>query len=201
MTVFIIITTLLLNNFSMAYGESVVAAFGIALRIVQVPEFVSMGLSLGIIPLIAYNFSNKNFSRLKEGIKHSFFWIALLSITSVTLVYIFKGNIINLFSNNTCVMNIGAYILIAMLISTIFNGFTGLFIGIFQASGQGIPTIIMSVTQGILYIPVIVLLHQFFGLHGVIWAIVVTEIITFIMGLILYAFFDYKLRRLEIELN
>ncbi|MRY42934.1 MATE family efflux transporter, partial [Parabacteroides distasonis] len=38
---FLIITTLLLNNYSIRYGESVVASFGIALRLVQVPEFLA----------------------------------------------------------------------------------------------------------------------------------------------------------------
>lgn len=201
MTVFIIITTLLLNNFSIAYGDNVVAGFGIALRIVQVPEFLSMGLALGIIPLIAYNFSNKNFSRLKKGIRQSSLCIAALSITFVALVYIFKRPIIHLFSNDTSVVNIGTYIMIAMLISAIFNGFTGLFTGTFQAAGQGIPTIIMSVTQGILYIPVIIILHKFFGLYGIIWSMTVTEIITFIMGLILYIFFNYGIKKLEIGLE
>lgn len=197
MTIFLIITTLLLNNFSIIYGDNVVAGFGIALRIVQVPEFLSMGLALGIIPLIAYNFSNRNFSRLKKGIRQASLWIAILSITFVTLVYIFKGTIIYLFSNDTSVISIGTYIMIAMLVSSIFNGFIGLFTGIFQASGQGISTMIMSITQGILYIPIIIILHKLFGLHGIIWSMAVTEIITFIIGLILYIYFNYTIKKLE----
>lgn len=197
MTIFLIITTLLLNNFSIIHGDNVVAGFGIALRIIQVPEFLSMGLALGIIPLIAYNFSNRNFSRLKKGIRQASLWIAILSITFVTLVYIFKENIIYLFSNDTSVISIGTYIMIAMLVSSIFNGFIGLFTGIFQASGQGISTMIMSITQGILYIPIIIILHKLFGLHGIIWSMAVTEIITFIIGLILYIYFNYTIKKLE----
>ncbi|WP_143191990.1 MULTISPECIES: hypothetical protein [Paenibacillus] len=59
-----IVTTLLLNNYSIQYGESVVAGFGVALRIVQVPEFLSMGLFLGLIPLFAHNYSSNNINRL-----------------------------------------------------------------------------------------------------------------------------------------
>ncbi|WP_088186119.1 MATE family efflux transporter [Desulfosporosinus sp. FKA] len=194
MDTFLIITTLLLNNFSIGYGDSVVASFGIALRIVQVPEFLSMGLSLGIIPLIAYNFSNGNFQRLKEGIRQSSLWILGLSSVFVALVYIFRTTVIHLFSSDFTVLSVGVYIMTAMLISALFNGFTTLFTGIFQASGQGIPSIIMSVTQGILFIPVIIILHKFFELHGVIWSMTVTEVITFIVGLILYILFNYRLK-------
>lgn len=199
LTVFLIITTLLLNNFSIGYGDSVVAGFGIALRIVQIPEFLSMGLALGVIPLIAYNFSNGNFNRLKEGIKQSALWIFGLSGVFVTLVALFRNTIIHLFSNDSSVVSIGVYIMVAMLISALFNGFTTLFTGIFQASGQGIPSTIMSVTQGILFIPIIIILHSFFGLHGVIWSMTVTEIITCIIGVVLYFLFNFKVKKLQLK--
>jgi multidrug efflux pump len=193
MTTFLIITTLLLNNFSMLYGDNVVAGFGIALRIVQVPEFLSMGLAMGIIPLIAYNFSNKNFSRLRKVIKQAFLWISILSVTFGSLVYTFRNNIVYLFSTDPSVINIGIYIIIAMLVSSIFNGLTQLFTGVFQASGQGIPTMIMSIIQGLLYIPVIIILHNLFGLYGIIWSMTITEVIAFIIGFILYILFNYRL--------
>ncbi|MBV7274358.1 MATE family efflux transporter [Clostridium sp. PL3] len=197
---FLIITTLLLNNYSIRYGESVVASFGIALRIVQVPEFLAMGLALGIIPLIAYNFSNENFKRLKDSIKQSALWILGLSGGVVALVYIFRNVIIHLFSNDAAVLSVGVYIMAAMLISAFFNGFTTLFIGIFQASGQGTPSTIMSITQGILFIPVIIVLNNFFGLHGVIWSMTITEIITFLTGVTLYIIFNNKLKK-NLQLN
>lgn len=192
---FLIITTLLLNNYSIRYGEGVVASFGIALRIVQVPEFLAMGLALGIIPLIAYNFSNQNFKRLEDSIKQSALWILGLSGGVATLVYIFRNVIIHLFSNDSAVLSVGVYIMVAMLISAFFNGFTTLFTGIFQASGQGIPSTIMAITQGILFIPVIIVLNNFFGLHGVIWSMTITEIITFLTGAILYIIFNNKIAR------
>ncbi|MNL66960.1 Multidrug export protein MepA [compost metagenome] len=52
----------------------------------------------------------------------------------------------------------------------------------------------MSITQGVLYIPVIILLHKFFGLHGVIWSMTVTEVITSVMGLVLFMIFSRKLK-------
>ncbi|MGO0862247.1 MATE family efflux transporter, partial [Clostridioides difficile] len=48
---FLIVTTLLSNNYSMQYGNNVVASFGIALRISQIPEFFVMGIVLGVMPL------------------------------------------------------------------------------------------------------------------------------------------------------
>lgn len=190
---FLIVTTLLLNNYAIQYGDNVVAGFGVALRIVQVPEFLSMGLFLGLIPLFAFNFSSKNTTRLNSSIKHAFVFIGSISIVFVGLVFVFKDMIIHFFSEDPSVLSIGAYILVAMLTSALFNGFTGLFTSIFQATGQGIPTAIMSITQGLLYIPVIIVLHLIFGLHGVIWSMTVTEVITSLIGVILFIMFKKKL--------
>ncbi|MHA6530606.1 MATE family efflux transporter [Paenibacillus sp. BAC0078] len=194
---FMIVTTLLLNNYSIQYGDSVVAGFGVALRIVQVPEFLAMGLFLGLIPLFAYTYSSKNISRLKSGIRHAFVYIGSMAALFVGLVYLFRDSVIGWFSSDPSVLEIGAYIIGAMLVSALFNGFTGLFTSIFQAAGQGVPTAIMSITQGVLFIPMIIVLHRFFGLHGVIWSMTVTEVTTSVIGLILFVIFNRKLKNTD----
>lgn len=191
---FLIVTTLLLNNYSMEYGDHVVSGFGIALRIVQLPEFLSMGLFMGIIPLIAYNFSNQNITRLKTGIKQAAVYIGAISGIFISCVFLFRIPVIHLFSNDPSVLSIGAYILTAMLISALFNGFTGLFTGVFQASGEGFSSAIMAVAQGVLFIPVIIVLHDFFGLHGVIWSMTITEVITCFTGMILFVLYTQKIK-------
>lgn len=189
---FLIVTTLLLNNFAMEYGDSVVASFGIALRIAQLPEFFTMGIVLGVMPLIAYNFSNKNISRLKEGIKYSSIFIILIAVVFAGIVYMFRGQVIQAFSDDPSVLSIGAYILVAMLVSALFNGMTTLFMTIYQASGEGMATGIMAISQGCLYIPMVIVLHYYFGLHGLVWSITITEVITCLIGVILYIPYSKK---------
>ncbi|CEQ22269.1 MATE efflux family protein [[Clostridium] sordellii] len=189
---FLIVTTLLLNNFAMEYGDSVVASFGIALRIAQLPEFFTMGIVLGVMPLIAYNFSNKNISRLKEGIKYSSIFIISIAVVFAGIVYMFRGQVIQAFSDDPSVLSIGAYILVAMLVSALFNGMTTLFMTIYQASGEGIATGIMAISQGCLYIPMVIVLHYYFGLHGLVWSITITEVITCLIGVILYIPYSKK---------
>jgi len=192
---FLIVTTLLLNNYAVQYGDHVVAGFGVALRIVQVPEFLAMGLFLGLIPFFAFTFASKDITRFKAGLKHASLYIGGIAAVFVGLVYVFRDPVIRMFSNDNSVIGVGAYIIGAMLISALFNGFTGLFISVFQATGQGMPTMLMSITQGVLYIPLIILLHAFFGLHGVIWSMTVTEVITSVMGLVLFIRFNTRLKK------
>ena len=128
---FMIITTLLLNNFSVQYGDNVVASFGIAVRI-------------------------------------------------------------------TRVIQVGLTILAAQLVSSVFNGFSGLFTGIFQASGYGFQTGLMSTIQGTFFIPVVLLLHHFYGLDGLIWSMTITEGIAFVAGVIMLIPYLKKLSKNEL---
>ncbi|WP_088012787.1 MATE family efflux transporter [Gottfriedia acidiceleris] len=193
---FMIVTTLLLNNYSIEYGKHVVASFGIAVRVAQLPEFVTMGLFIGAISLIAFNFGGKNKSRLYETLKELTLWIGGISIVFASIAYIFKVQVLGLFSSDSAVLSIGALILTAQLISSVFNGFTGLFTSIFQASGEGLATGIMSITQGVLFIPVVIILHHLYGLNGIIWSLTMTEGITFVMGAILMIPYLRKLKKM-----
>ncbi|EJG6054842.1 MATE family efflux transporter, partial [Listeria monocytogenes] len=92
---------------------------------------------------------------------------------------------LGLFTSDHQVLKVGLLILTAQLISSVFNGFTGLFTGVFQASGEGTSTMILSVMQGILFIPVVILLHHFYGLTGLIWSMTLTEAVTFLTGALL----------------
>ena len=195
---FMIVTTLLLNNFSVQYGDNVVASFGIAVRITQLPEFLTMGLFLGAMPLFAYSFSAHNTKRLKESLKEVSLWIGGISIFFALIVYLFRVPVLGLFTNDPRVIQVGLTILAAQLVSSVFNGFSDLFTGIFQASGYGFQTGVMSTIQGTFFIPVVLLLHHFYGLDGLIWSMTITEGIAFVAGVIMLIPYLKKLSKNEL---
>ncbi|MDP4157317.1 MAG: MATE family efflux transporter, partial [Bacillota bacterium] len=118
-----------------------------------------------------------------------------------SIVFLFRTHILEWFSQSSNVIEIGTYILTAMLISTLFNGFTGFFMSIFQAAGKGKQALIMSLANGILFVPTIIILHNYFGLHGIIWSMTVTELLTFSIGLVLYIFMDKQMIYLKNEIT
>lgn len=195
---FMIVTTLLLNNFSVEYGDNVVASFGIAVRITQLPEFLTMGLFLGAMPLFAYSFSAHNTKRLKEALREVSLWIGGISILFALIVYVFRVPVLGLFTSDPRVIQVGLTILAAQLISSVFNGFSGLFTGIFQASGFGAQTGVMSTIQGTFFIPVVLLLHHFYGLDGLIWSMTITEGIAFVAGAVMMVPYLNKLNKNEL---
>jgi multidrug efflux pump len=102
------------------------------------------------------------------------------------IVFVFREQIFAAFSADPSVLAIGVTILTAQLVATIVNGFTGLFTSLFQATGRSVPAIVLSMSQGVLFIPIVLLGNLWFGLAGIVWALTVTEIIVFLVGAALW---------------
>ncbi|WP_295012179.1 MATE family efflux transporter [uncultured Microbacterium sp.] len=186
MSSFLLVSALVMNWVGTGYGEALLASMGIAQRVVQLPEMICMGMFLGALPLFAYAFGAGDHARLRGAIARVALAIAAFTVVFSGLVLLFKDPILRLFSTDPAVLSDGSALLTAMLISTLFNGFTGLAIAVFQATEQMRNATIMSVAQGVLFIPVILLGNAVIGLPGVIWAMAVTEFLTFLLAAVLF---------------
>ncbi|MGN6327238.1 MATE family efflux transporter [Pseudolysinimonas sp.] len=187
MSSFLLVSSLLLNHLAVAYSDSVIAAFGVSQRIVQLPEFLCMGVTLGVLPLIAYSFGARNRERLRRGVRAAAITVAAFTLVFSGAVFLLRGEVFGLFSSDAEVLRVGVLILTAQLVSTIFNGFTGLIIAVFQGIGAGRATTIMSFAQGLLFIPIVIGANLVFGMTGLIWAMAVTEAIVLVVGLVLWS--------------
>ncbi len=183
---FMVITSLLYNNYSMIYGNSVVAGFGISQRIIQIIDFISMSFAMGIVPLIAYAYSAQNNKRLMEIIKKTILYMLGTIIVMAVILLALKSKVIGIFSIDPKVIEIGQRILLAQICSTVFAALSGIFTGIFQAFGTAVQSTIMSIFRGLLFIPILMIGNRLFFVNGVIWAMTVSEGITAVVGIILW---------------
>jgi multidrug efflux pump len=183
---FLIVTSLVLNNLAVAYGDSALAAMGVAVRIAQVPEFLVMGVTIGVLPLLAYSYGKGDRSRLRSALRVSAITVGGVVLISATTLFLFRDQVFSAFSADHSVLAIGVTILTAQLVAMIVNGFTGLITSLFQATGRSVPAIVMSTAQGVLFIPIVILGNLWFGLGGIIWALTVTEGIVFVVGVVMW---------------
>lgn len=183
---FIVITGLLFNHYAVLYGDGVMAGFGISQRVVQITDFIGMSFSMGTVPLIAFAYAAKNRKRLMAIIKTTAGAMAGITLGLAAILFALRARIIGAFSIDPAVIAVGQTILAAQLCSTIFAGLSGLFTGIFQAFGKAWPSTVMSVTRGIVFIPVLIFGNMLFAVNGVIWAMTVSEAFACMVGLILW---------------
>lgn len=195
LSMFLLISCLVLNNVAAKYGDFVVAGFGISLRVVQVSELIAMGMCMGIVPLVAYSYAARNISRMKTIIRITAISMAALILILSLFVYLFRTEVIEVFTRDPEVLSTGISILSAMLISSFFAGFSSLYINIFQATGKARQATAMSVVHGSLFIPIIYGMGVLFGLEGIIWSLAVTEILTCFIGSMMYLWLGREISR------
>ncbi|MNM04687.1 Multidrug export protein MepA [compost metagenome] len=187
MSIFMGAMSLVFNHFLVEYGDQAVAAYGVSSRLMQFPEFILMGLCEGVVPLIAFSFT-ANKLRMKHTIGFTIKAIAALAVVFGIIVYLTSDQLIGLFTNDPQLIEMGSYILHVTFLSLFISGITALFTGIFQATAQGTAAFIMSIIQGITLIPVLYIANRTNGFHGVVWSLVIAEVVSFLVGAImLYA--------------
>jgi len=179
---FLIVTSLVLNNLAAAYGDGPLAAMGVAVRIAQVPEFLLMGITLGVLPLLAYSYGKGDRGRLTAALRAAALTVGGLGLLFSAVVILFRDQVFSAFVADPAVLTIGATILTAQLVAMIANGFAGLMTSLFQATGRATPAIVMSVSQGVLFIPIVILGNLWFGLAGIVWALTVSEVLVCLVG-------------------
>ena len=173
MVVLMGVTGLVVNLFLATYGNYAIASYGISFRLVQFPELIIMGLSEGVVPLIAYNFvSNK--TRMKDTIKVVIVSIAVIFAVCMTVVLVAGHSIVQLFSTDPQIVVLATFILKVTMTSLLLNGIGFLFTGMLQATGQGRGLQLWH-AQGTVIIPVLFVLNSLFGLTGVIWSLLIAE--------------------------
>jgi putative MATE family efflux protein len=182
---FLIVTALVLNNLAAGYGDGPLAAMGVAVRIAQVPEFLVMGVTLGVLPLLAYAYGRGDRERLTAALRTSAVAVGGVAVLFSAVVFLFRDTVLAAFLTDRAVLALGVTVLAAQLTAMIANGFTGLITSLFQATGQALAATVMSVTQGVLFVPVVLLGNLWFGLPGIIWALTVTEVAVLAAGVVL----------------
>lgn len=183
---FLILTSLVLNNLAAAYGDGPLAAMGIAVRIAQVPEFLVMGITIGVLPLLAYSYGKGDRGRLGGAMRASAIAVGGIVVLFSTTVFLFREQIFSAFVSDHALLAMGVAILTAQLVAMIANGFAGLLTSLFQATGRAAAATVMSVTQGVLFIPVVLLGNLWFGLPGIIWALTVSEGAVLVVGVAIW---------------
>lgn len=180
-----ILQTISISKISYAasfYGEEAIAAMGIVLRIVTLGTNVVFGYMKGLQPLAGFNYGAKNHERIREAIKASIKWTSVFCIVWTLIIYVFAPSILSIFGTDENVLNIAVPALRAGVIMFITFGFQFTYSTLYLSMGKALGGVFLnSLRQGIIFIPIILLLPKFMGLNGVIYAQTVSDLITTII--------------------
>ncbi len=174
------------NNIAITYGTLTVAGIGVAMKVMMIGTFIFIGFSSGTQPFIGFNYGANNLDRVKEAVKKSVTMTTIIGIILAIIFYLFSENIIRTFISDNDVVKEGSIILKVLLLSLPFIGGQMIATVTSQSLGKAVLSTILSISrQGLLYIPLIILLNKFFGFNGFIYAQPITDVIMITLSLFL----------------
>lgn len=180
------VATVIVNNIAVGYGTLTVAGMGVAMKIMTIGTFVFMGFSAGCQPLVGYNYGCNNIPRVKEIIKKGIIITSMIGLILALIFGVFANPLIGLFTSEPEVINKGAIILRALIISLPFVGGQMISTTSAQSMGKVVVAFILSISrQGLLYMPLLIILNKVFGFSGFIYAQPITDMIMLTFSAIL----------------
>ena len=161
--------SILLNVAASAYGDSALAAISISNRLIQIVFNVLMGFGQGFMPVCGYNFGA---GRKKRVLRSYAFAVGtgIVAMTICMVVFLAAAEpLMRIFrAEDAEVVATGARLLHIQGVLMPMAAFVIISNMLFQACGEGGKATVISLSrQGILFVPLILLLPRLWGLTGV----------------------------------
>lgn len=180
-------SNMVMVHLASGYGDIPVAAYGIVKRIDQLPLNVSMGLCQGFMPLVGYTFAAQKYDRMRRVSTFSWKTALVMSACFVACFAAFAPQILHMFIPEAETSALGASFLRIACLAVPLTSVNFLISYTLQAMGKGVQSAILTFSrQGLLNIPLLILMNFIFGLYGMIWTQLVVEVIMLPVSLGMY---------------
>ena len=185
------ISNIVINNLASSYeylyGDVPVAAIGIAKKIDMLPMNVGFGLCQGMMPLVAYNFASGDHKRMRAIARAARNASMIFAGFCILLFQIFATQIAGVFNGHEQTVQMSTDFLRILCIAVPFMLFNLQISFTFQAMGMGKQSLILSsLRQGVVNIPLLFIMNAIFGLYGIVWTQLISDVITGVISYIVY---------------
>lgn len=181
------LTNIVINRLSSSHGDIELAAMGIVLKAERLPLNIGIGICLGMVPLLAYNYASGNIKRM-----HSFFSAARLAgvVVSFACVIFYRFSaplIIRVFIKDAETVRYGTHFLQARCFATPFMFLSFHMVHFMQSIDRGGWSFWLAVIRQLgLNIPIVLALNHLFGMSGIVWTQTAADFINVVISYVIY---------------
>lgn len=181
-----------MNRILIVFSSTAVAVFGVYFKLQSFIFMPVFGLNNGMVPIIAYNYGAGKKDRLIKTLKLSIIYAVGLMLLGVIIFQLFPAPLFALFDASETMLAIGIPALRIISLSFTFAGFCIVCGSLFQALGNGVYSMVVSIARQLLVLlPVAYLLSLSGKVEAVWWAFPIAEIVS----LSLTVFFMFRISR------
>ncbi|MBD5395529.1 MAG: MATE family efflux transporter [Lachnospiraceae bacterium] len=173
-----------MNRILMVFTSTAAAVFGVYFKLQSFIFMPIFGLNNGMVPIIAYNFGAGKKDRLVKTIKLSVIYAEVIMLTGALIFQVFPVQLFSLFEASETMLTIGIPALRTISISFLFAGFCIICGSVFQALGNGVYSMTVSIARQLLVLlPVAYLLSRLGNVNYVWMAFPIAEVVSLSMSL------------------
>lgn len=175
------------NKILLMFSSTAVSVFGVYFKLQSFIFMPIFGLNNGMVPIVAYNYGARNKKRIMDTVKLSTILAVGIMLVGVFIFEAFPEQLLKLFNASEQMMQIGVPALRIISLSFVFAGVSITAVSVFQALGNGIYSLIISIVrQLVIILPVAYLFAKMIGLDAVWFAFPISEIASILMALLMF---------------
>jgi putative MATE family efflux protein len=176
------VMTFCMNKILMVLSSTAVAVFGIFFKLQSIILMPIFGLNNGMVPIIAYNYGARKKERIKKTIKLSVMYALIIMFIGLATMQLFPKQLLYMFDASENMISIGVTALRTISLSFIFAGFCIIATSVFQAFGDGIYSMFISIARQLLVLVPVAYLFSLTANINLIWfAFPIAEIVSTIL--------------------
>lgn len=184
-TVLMCFSSMFSNQLLVKYGNTAVAANGVAGKAGMLVGMIAMGVCMGMQPVISYTFGTGDGKRMRK--------IILATGLATTLICTVLGGgfllgreaFVRAFLDDPAVLETGKFMMLTLLAAPV-GGIYQLCSAYLQGTGKvSYATVTSLLSKGIVYVPVLFAAEALAGLPGLVFAGAITDVISTAIGVAL----------------
>ena len=176
-------------------GDLAIGAYGIINRLLMLYVMVVMGLTMGMQPIVGYNYGAQKLDRVRQALRKSIFWGVVITSTGFVVCELFPHAVASVFTTDEELIGIAAHGLRICVAVFPFVGAQIVIGNFFQSIGMAKTSIFLSLTRQLIYLlPGLLLFSHFFGLDGVWICQPVSDLLAYITAVVALAWYNRKHR-------
>lgn len=183
-------------------GDLVIAAYGIANRVVFVIVMVVLGLNQGMQPIAGYNFGAHNKDRVLKVLKVTIIYAVTITTTGALICEIFPYYIARVFTSDESLIKEAVVCLRYMVLVFPIVGFQMVSTNFFQSIGMARQAIFMSLSRQLLFLlPGLIVFPIFYGTTGVWLSMPVSDFLASVVAFFMMMYYLKKFKNDELIIN
>ena len=181
------IMTYAINQILLRFSSTATAVFGVYFKLQSFIFMPVFGLNNGLIPILAYNYGARNRERIEKALRLAIGYAVSIMLIGTILFQIFPTQLLGLFNASADMVSIGVVALRVISTSFVLAGFCIALGSVFQAFGQGLFSMFVSIgRQLVVLIPVAYLLSLSGEVNYVWWAFPIAETASVVLSVLFF---------------